>query len=67
MIDLDAIIQRITQRQAVDFDDAQVLIDEVIRLRQVLNTIGTTIYTRGRGAKAEQELLTFIREQLGRA
>jgi len=67
VIDLEAITQRITQRQAVDFDDAQQLIDEVHRLRTALNTIGTTIYTQGRGTKVEQRLLAFIRKQLGRA
>lgn len=30
----------------------------------VLNTIGTTIYLKGRGAKWEGELLAFIREEM---
>jgi hypothetical protein len=37
--------------------DIQALIAEVERLRAALNTVGT---------KAEQQLLAFIREQLGR-
>jgi hypothetical protein len=46
--------------------DLAALIEEVVKLRMALDTIGTTIYTQGRGTQAEQRLLAFIREQLGR-
>jgi hypothetical protein len=42
------------------------LVAEVERLRMALDTVGSAIYTQGRGTKVELSLLKFIREQLGR-
>lgn len=46
--------------------DIAALVSEVERLRMALDTIGSTIYTQGRGTKTEQGLLSFIRKSLGR-
>lgn len=46
--------------------DTDAMIDEIERLRMALDTVGSSIYTQGKGAKWEQSILKFIREQLGR-
>lgn len=46
--------------------DIAALVEEVERLCLALDTVGSTIYTQGRGTKTEQSLLMFIRKELGR-